>query len=112
MIKIYGIKNCDTMKKALRHLDEQGVDFELHDYKKMGLEKSKLQDWCKRADWELLLNRRGTTWRKLTDEVKESVNKTSAIDLMLENTSMIKRPVLENGDELLIGYDEDQYKQL
>lgn len=112
MIKIYGIKNCDTMKKALRQLDEQGVGYEFHDYKKEGLDKAKLQSWCKQADWELLLNRRGTTWRKLPDDVKESVNKTRAIDLMLGNTSMIKRPVLESGDELLVGFDAELYQKL
>lgn len=115
-MKIYGIKNCDTIKKALRWLDANDVDYEFHDYKKLGISKAKLQGWCKLTDWETLLNRRGTTWRKLPDDVKESVNKTSAIKLMVENPSMIKRPVVETGNRdpqasLLVGFDEQQYNK-
>ena len=109
---IYGIKNCDTMKKAMKWLDSNSVDYAFHDYKKSGLDKKTLQTWCKQVDWETLVNRRGTTWRKLPDDVKESVNKKSAIELMIENPSLVKRPVLVAGDNLLVGFDEDSYGQL
>ena len=110
MITVYGIPNCDTMKKARKWLDANGIDYEFHDYKKKGITKVKLKDWCKKADWEILLNRRGTTWRKLDDETKASINKTAAIDIMAENTSIIKRPVIETGDTILVGFSEDEYK--
>lgn len=112
MTIIYGIKNCDTMKKAMKWLDDNKVDYEFHDYKKAGFDKKTLQSWCKKVDWETLVNRRGTTWRKLPDEVKDSVNKTSAIELMIENPSLVKRPVLVNSDTILVGFDAENYQQL
>ncbi|MDH5517236.1 MAG: ArsC family reductase [Gammaproteobacteria bacterium] len=111
MITVYGIPNCDTMKKARKWLEANGIDYEFHDYKKQGISKVKLKDWCKQADWELLLNRRGTTWRKLDDETKTTVNKTLAIDIMAENTSIIKRPVIETGSDILIGFSVESFEQ-
>jgi len=110
MTTIYGIKNCDTMKKAIKWLDANGVDYQFHDYKKSGVSKKQLTQWCKQVDWEVLVNRRGTTFRKLPDEAKESLTKTSAIGLMQDNPSLIKRPVLELDDQLLVGFDPEQYR--
>ncbi|MDH5424936.1 MAG: ArsC family reductase [Gammaproteobacteria bacterium] len=110
MITVYGIPNCDTMKKARKWLDENNIDYAFHDYKKQGISKAKLKDWCTQADWEVLLNRRGTTWRKLDDETKAAINKTLAIDIMAENTSVIKRPVVETADDLLVGFSAESFE--
>ncbi len=112
MIKIYGIPNCDTMKKARKWLDSNNLEYEFHDYKKAGVPEKNLKQWVKKAGLEIVLNKRGTTWRKLDDSVKDNIDETSAIQLMLENPSMIKRPVLENGKILLVGFKEDDYKKL
>jgi len=112
MIKMYGIPNCDTIKKARRWLDAHGIAYEFHDYKKAGVPKPELEKWLKKAGWETLLNRKGTTWRKLDDKTKESINEASATRLMLAQPSMIKRPVLVAGKTLLVGFDEVSYKSL
>jgi arsenate reductase len=110
MIKLYGIPNCDTMKKARKWLDAHGLDYEFHDYKKAGVPEAELKKWVKKAGWEILLNRRGTTWRKLDDKTKDGINEASAIKLMLAQPSMIKRPVLVSGKTLLVGFSEEDYK--
>ena len=111
-ITIYGIKNCDTMKKARAWLDKQGVDYAFHDYKTTGIEREKLERWTKKAGWETLLNRAGTTFKKLPDKDKERVTEKKAIALMLAQPSMIKRPVLElPGGKLLVGFKPDQYNE-
>ncbi|WP_455222033.1 ArsC family reductase [Kaarinaea lacus] len=112
MTTVYGIKNCDTMKKARRWLDEHNVAYEFHDYKKEGIDEKTLTTWCKKLGWETLLNRRGTTWRKLPDKIKDSINEKSAINLMLEQPSIIKRPVLKSGGSYLVGFDEQEYQKL
>jgi Spx/MgsR family transcriptional regulator len=112
MIKIYGIPNCDTMKKARRWLEANGIDYDFHDYKKLGVPEKNLKNWVNQTGWETILNKRGTTWRKLDDEVKGNIDEAAAIQVMLNNPSIIKRPVLESGKLLLIGFNEDQYKQL
>ena len=112
MIKIYGIPNCDTMKKARKWLDNNGVEYEFHDYKKLGVPEKELKRWVKDAGWETVLNKRGTTWRKLDDDTKNNIDEASAIRIMLENPSIIKRPVLESGNSLLIGFKETDYQQL
>jgi Spx/MgsR family transcriptional regulator len=110
-VTIYGIKNCDTMKKACAWLDKQSVDYAFHDYKVSGIDKKKLEDWAKKAGWEMLLNRAGTTFRKLPDHEKDNVTEKKAIALMLEQPSMIKRPVLElAGGKLLVGFKPETYK--
>ena len=111
MIKMYGIPNCDTIKKARKWLQTNDVAYEFHDYKKAGVPKDILQLWVKTVGWEILLNRRGTTWRKLDDEIKNNIDETSAIKVMIENPSAIKRPVLEIEDQLLVGFSEDTYKE-
>jgi arsenate reductase len=109
-IIIYGIKNCDTMKKARAWLDKQRVAYNFHDYKAKGIERAKLEGWAKKAGWETLLNRAGTTFRKLPDKDKEGLTEKKAIALMLAQPSMIKRPILElGGGKLLVGFSPELY---
>jgi arsenate reductase len=109
-ITIYGIRNCDTMKKARAWLDKHGVDYAFHDYKSAGIERVKLEGWAKKAGWETLLNRAGTTFKKLPDKDKDGVTEKKAIALMLAQPSMIKRPVLEMpGGKLLVGFKPKEY---
>ena len=107
---IYGIKNCDTMKKARAGLDRHGVAYAFHDYKTAGIERERLQWWEKRVGWETLLNRAGTTFRKLPDKDKAALNANKAMALMLRQPSMIKRPVLDlGGGKLLVGFAPELY---
>ncbi len=108
-ITIYGIKNCDTMKKARAWLDKHGVDYSFHDYKTAGIDKDRLARWSKAVGWETLLNRAGTTFRKLPDAEKASLTEKKAMALMLAQPSMIKRPVLEVGGKLLVGFRPESY---
>lgn len=108
-ITIYGIKNCDTMKKARTWLDDHGVAVAFHDYKAAGIDKASLERWAKEVGWETLLNRAGTTFRKLPDAQRENVTEKKAIALMLEQPSMIKRPVLDIGGKLIVGFKPDVY---
>ena len=106
---IYGIKNCDTMKKARAWLDSNGVAYDFHDYKAAGVEKEKLKAWSDKVGWEALLNRGGTTFKKLPEADKEGLNEKKALALMLAQPSIIKRPVLETGGKLLVGFKPDIY---
>lgn len=107
---LYGIPNCDTVKKARTWLAEHGQDFAFHDFKKQGLERATVASWLEQTDWEILVNRKGTTWRKLSDERRaQVVDKASALELMLENPSVIKRPVLEGAGPLSVGFSDAQY---
>jgi arsenate reductase len=109
-ITIYGIKNCDTMKKARAFLDKKGVVYDFHDYKTKGIDRAKLEGWTRKAGWETLLNRAGTTFRKLPDKDKDGVTEKKAIALMMAQPSMIKRPVLElPGGKLLVGFSPETY---
>ena len=108
-ITIYGIKNCDTMKKARAWLDDHGVAYDFHDYKLAGIAKDKLKQWSDEVGWETLLNRAGTTFKKLPDSDKEGLNERKALALMLAQPSMIKRPVLDLGGKLLVGFKPDVY---
>jgi arsenate reductase len=110
-ITIYGIKNCDTMKKARAWLDGKGVAYGFHDYKTAGIDKAKLEGWAQEVGWETLLNRAGTTFRKLPDAEREGLNQKKAIALMLAQPSMIKRPVLESGRKLLVGFKPEDYEK-
>jgi len=110
MTTIYGIKNCDTMKKARAWLDARKVAYAFHDYKASGIDKATLEIWARKVGWETLLNRSGTTFRKLPDADKERLTEKKAIALMLEQPSMIKRPVLElGGGKLLVGFKPAEY---
>ena len=109
-ITIYGIKNCDTMKKARAWLDQHGVAYAFHDYKTAGIERERLERWEKKVGWETLLNRAGTTFRKLPDKDKAGLNAKKAMALMLAQPSMIKRPVLDlGGGKLLVGFQPELY---
>jgi arsenate reductase len=109
-ITIYGIKNCDTMKKARAWLDKRGVDYAFHDYKTAGIEHAQLEEWCKKLGWEALLNRAGTTFRKLPDKDKNGLDARKAMALMLAQPSMIKRPVLDLGrGKLIVGFAPETY---
>jgi len=109
-ITIYGIKNCETMKKARAWLDRHGVDYAFHDYKTAGIERERLQQWTKKLGWETLLNRAGTTFRKLPEKDKTGLDAGKAVALMLAQPSMIKRPVLElGGGKLLVGFQPEHY---
>ena len=112
MIKLYGIPNCDTIKKARNWLKDNDIDYELHNYKKQGVPEKDLISWVKKLGWEIILNKRGTTWRKLDDITKNSITEESAIKIMLDNPSIIKRPVLVKKDLILVGFKEDEYSQL
>ena len=111
---IYGIPNCDTMKKATTWLNTHKVPFEFHDYKKLGITGSKLKEWSKQVGWEILLNRKGTTWRALDTNAQALIkNEKAAIKLLMENTSAIKRPVLEkDGKIVAVGFDALNYKKV
>ena len=119
-ITIYGIKSCSTMKKAFTKLDELGVSYEFHDYKKQGIDKDSVQRWVAKLGIDKVLNKRGTTWRKLEDAQKQAADASldNAIDLLVENTSMIKRPIVEgeltdkNKNILLCGYDEAEFDKV
>ena len=109
-ITIYGIKNCDTMKKARAWLDKNGVGYDFHDYKTKGIERDKLEMWAKKVGWEALINRAGLTFKKLPDKDKEGLTEKKALALMLKQPSMIKRPVLElGGGKLIVGFKPELY---
>jgi len=109
---IYGIKNCETMKKARAWLDKHGVDYAFHDYKTEGIEREQLERWSKKVGWETLLNRGGTTFRRLPDKDKNALSEKKALALMLAQPSMIKRPVLDlGGGKLLVGFAPERYSE-
>lgn len=112
MAIIYGIKNCDTMKRARAWLDERGIAYIFHDYKASGIDRAMLEVWARSVGWETLLNRAGTTFRKLPDERKSGLTEANAIALMLAQPSMIKRPVLEVGGKLTVGFAPEVYAEM
>ena len=109
---LYGIRNCDTMKKAWTFLDNAGVAYAFHDYKKAGLDRATLEGWIRKLGWEVLLNRAGTTFKKLPDADRANLDEAKAIALMLAQPSMIKRPVLDIDGRLLVGFKADTYATL
>jgi Spx/MgsR family transcriptional regulator len=111
-ITLYGIPNCDTVKKARSWLDGRGITYAFHDYKKVGITAGKLEDWCDALGWETVLNRTGATFRKLPDGAKLNLDQTKAIGLMIEQPSMIKRPIVEHPSGLLIGFKEAQWESV
>jgi arsenate reductase len=109
-IRLYGIKNCDTMKKARAWLDKHKVEYAFHDYKSAGIDRDRLEGWANKAGWETVLNKAGTTFRKLPDKDKDGLTEKKAIALMLAQPSMIKRPVLElPRGKLIVGFKPDEY---
>ena len=109
IVTIYGIKNCETMKKARAWLEEHGVPYAFHDYKLEGIERTRLEGWARDVSWEALINRAGTTFRKLPEVNRADLDKEKAIALMLDQPSMIKRPVLDAGGRLLVGFKPELY---
>lgn len=111
---LYGIKNCNTVKSAIAWMKNHKADFEFHDYKSKGIASDKLREWSKQVGWESLVNKRGTTWRQLDPAVQNKVtNEKAAIELMMDKTSVIKRPLIErNGRVILLGFDETDYKKV
>ncbi len=110
-LTLYGIPNCDTVKKARRWLDAEGIDYTFHDYKKSGVDATKLTAWIKTHGIDTIVNKRGTTWRKLEESQRESLNDTKAVKLLQEHSSMIKRPILDNGKTSLVGFDQERYME-
>lgn len=110
-LTMYGIPNCDTIRKARTWLDGHGIAFEFHDYKKAGIDEARLMRWIGEAGWEVLLNKRGTTFRKLSDADKADIDDAKAARLMAANPSMIKRPVIEGAGALIVGFDETIYAE-
>lgn len=109
MIKLFGIKNCDTMKKAFAWLEANGVAYEFIDYKKAGIVEGHLPEWNRRAGWKVLLNTKGMMWRRLSEEERANVDEAKALVLMVDYPTLIKRPVLDTGDNLLVGFDPENY---
>jgi arsenate reductase len=112
MVTIYGIKNCDTMKKARSWLEGHKIAHNFHDYKTAGIDRATLEDWVRKVGWQVLLNRAGTTFRKLPDAAKEGLTEEKAVALMLAQPSMIKRPVLNIKGRLTVGFKPEEYKKL
>lgn len=112
MTTLYGISNCDTIKKAKKWLEAQGIEYRFHDYRKDGLDADQLKGWSDELGWELLLNKRGTTWRQQSDEVKANIDEASALALMLEHPAMIKRPLLDTGSVRKVGFKDTEYAAL
>ncbi|MDO8439564.1 MAG: ArsC family reductase [Telluria sp.] len=110
---LYGIPNCDTVKKARTWMAAAGHAFDFHDFKKQGLDRATAAAWLEQLDWDVLVNRKGSTWRKLTDERKAAVtDRASALELVLEQPSVIKRPVLDRGGRFSVGFSEAQFQDL
>lgn len=110
-IQVYGIPNCDTIKKARKWLEASGRDYAFHDYKKEGADAAKLESWVERVGWEVLLNKRGTTFRKLSEADKADIDAAKAVRLMATNPSMIKRPVAEHRGTILVGFNEIEWER-
>jgi len=110
-VTIYGIKNCETMKKARAWLDERGIAYRFHDYKASGIDRGRLEAWTKALGWETLLNRAGTTFRKLPEAERQGIDERKALSLMLAQPSMIKRPVLDQGGRLFVGFRPADYEK-
>jgi len=112
-VTVYGIPNCDITKKAFAWLKENKIDYKFHDYKKEGISLAKLNEWSKKSSWEILLNKRGTTWKGISPAIQQTIsNQKAAAQLMQEHTSLIKRPVIEVNDEILIGFDQTIYNDV
>lgn len=112
-IKVYGIKNCNTMQKTFAALEQKGIHYTFHDYKKLGIDTSTLKNWCDILGFEKFINKSGLTWKKLDEATKASVtNQDAAIALMMQHTSMIKRPVIDTGKQIILGFDQEAINKL
>ena len=108
MTTVYGIKNCDSVRKTRQWLKQQAIDYQFHDFRQAGLSTETIDDWLTKIDWQKLLNKRSSSWRQLTDEQKQSINADNARALMLENPTLIKRPVIEHNNEVTVGFNLEQ----
>jgi len=109
---IYGIPNCDTTKKAMAWLEKNKIPFSFHDYRQQGIAEKKLNDWCTKKGWETVFNKRSTTWRELPEaEQKKITGQPAAVKTMSKHNSIIKRPIMEKGDDLVVGFNEEQYNK-
>ena len=111
MTNVYGIKNCDSVRKSCRWLEQKNIKYKFHDLRTGNITHAKLEQWCLKTSWEALLNRRSTTWRNLPDQQKTGINQSTAIKLMTEQPTLIKRPVIEHNSNILVGFSEDLFKQ-
>ena len=111
-LKMYGIPNCDTVKKARTWIEKKKLAYEFHDYKKLGVDEKKLKGWCKEFGYEQVLNQKGTTWRKLDEKIRAGMTEAKALKLMQEQPSVIKRPIVEQGETVLLGFNEALYESL
>ncbi|MFD2229765.1 ArsC family reductase [Alkalimarinus sediminis] len=109
---MYGIKNCDTIKKARKWLEAEAIDYRFHDYKKEGTDEALFKEWLSSLGWEAVINRRGTTWRKLPEDQRANMDNASALTAMLENPSIIKRPLLEHNGKKILGFKADEYENI
>ena len=112
MTTVYGIKNCDTVKKALQWLQQQGADYRFHDFRVDGLSEELVAAWRQQVDWQTLVNKRSTTWKKLDDDTKETLNGDTVTELLLAHPTLIKRPVMEHGGKVTIGFKASEYEAL
>ena len=112
MITLYGITHCDTVKKARTWLQYQHIDYHFHDFRRDGLDRRQVEDWLAEFGWETLINKRGTTWKRLDDSSKQSLTATTAVDLILNNPTLIKRPLLDTGNQKLLGFKTTDYQTL
>jgi Spx/MgsR family transcriptional regulator len=112
MIKLFGIPNCDTIKKTKKWLEQNNIDYTFHDYRKDGISTEMVSDFCQQLDWQQVLNKRGTTYRQLDDATKESLTAESVIALLVEHPAMIKRPILQKDNELYLGFKAEQYQSI
>lgn len=109
MIKVFGIKNCDTMKKAFKWLDENHIEYSFHDYKKEGMDATLAKEWIEQLGWEKVINKKGTTWRKLSDQEKSDMNNENAITAIVSQPSMIKRPLVLSNNDIILGFKAEEY---
>ena len=112
LVTVYGIKNCDTIKKARNWLSDNGIDYRFHDFRADGIDAATIEQWIAQAGWETVLNRRGTTWRKLGTSIQEATNSDNVAALLVEHPAMIKRPVLDVEGVINIGFKADQYQTI
>ena len=111
MIRVFGIPNCDQVKKSQKWLNDHKIKFDFHDYKNQGISKNRLVEWCKTVDWELLLNKRSRTWKELSEKNRSNLTQAKAISLMQQHPTLIKRPVVENGKTTIVGFDSKVFAQ-
>ena len=110
MLKLFGIPNCDTVKKSKKWLDNRNIKYEFHDYKQQGITKKLLSEWCKQLEWETLLNKRSRTWKELSEKDRTNITKSKAISLMQQHPTLIKRPIAQRGNTIAVGFDEKTFK--